>query len=62
MGRVAEVAVYIADLKRFKFFIAAAGEVIRTYDERGGDSGDVDLGVAVGVLRSALLDLKGDDT
>lgn len=60
MGKVVEVAVYVADLKRFKFFIAAAGEVVRAYDERGGGSADVDLGVAVEVLRSALF-LTVDD-
>lgn len=57
MAKPVEVSVRVADLQEVQGFIAAAGDVIRAYDEvRGGGAGTA-LGVAIEGMRAAIRDL-----
>lgn len=59
MARVVDVTVRVADMREFRVFVRAAGDVIRAYDAARDDVGA--MGPAIDALRDAMLDLVADD-
>jgi len=59
---VVELRVRVSDMPEFAEFVAAAGAVVRAFDEVRDHGAGTGLGVAIENLRSAMLELADEGT